>query len=182
MIPFRRKPLRRYRKTKITCSGDVCGAGFLHFGLQWKDAAFLQSGLYIRPNAQLVVNGTFRVYSGSIVGLSRGASLHLGSGYANNECRISCTGEIVLGDEVFIGPQTMIMDDDRHEITGSKPGPGRIEIGNHVWIGARCTILKGVRIGDGAVIAAGSVVTRDVPEGTLWGGVPARYIRDVEWK
>lgn len=58
-----------------------------------------------------------------------------------------------------------------------------ISIGDHVWIGARSTILKGVSIGDGAVVAAGSLVTRDVPPGALVGGSPARMVRPkVEWR
>ncbi len=57
-----------------------------------------------------------------------------------------------------------------------------VKIGNHVWIGTRVTILKGVNIGDGAVIAAGSVVTKDIPAGSLAAGVPAKIIRDkVIW-
>ena len=57
-----------------------------------------------------------------------------------------------------------------------------IIIGNHVWIGMNVTILKGVRIGDGAIVAAGAVVTKDVPENTLVGGVPARVLKtDISW-
>ncbi|WP_323483050.1 CatB-related O-acetyltransferase [Polynucleobacter sp. MG-28-Ekke-A2] len=51
-------------------------------------------------------------------------------------------------------------------------------IGNDVWIGAHAIILRGVKIGNGAVIAAGAVVTRDIPENQIWGGVPARFIRN----
>lgn len=54
---------------------------------------------------------------------------------------------------------------------------GRVEIGNDVWIGARATILSGVRIGDGAVIGAGAVVVNDVPSYAIVGGVPARVIK-----
>ena len=58
-----------------------------------------------------------------------------------------------------------------------------ISIGNHVWIGINVTILKGVKIGDGAIIAAGAVVTRDVPERCLAAGVPARVIKNnVSWE
>lgn len=52
-----------------------------------------------------------------------------------------------------------------------------IHVGHHCWIGTGAIILQGVRIGDGAVVAAGAVVTKDVPEYEVWGGVPARYIR-----
>jgi acetyltransferase-like isoleucine patch superfamily enzyme len=57
----------------------------------------------------------------------------------------------------------------------------RIVIGNHVWVGINVTVLKGVRVGDGAVIAAGSVVTKDVPAGWLVAGVPARPLRRTSW-
>jgi len=54
---------------------------------------------------------------------------------------------------------------------------GRTEIGNHVWLAANCVILQGVKIGDNAVIAAGAVVTKDVPEGEIWGGIPAKFLK-----
>lgn len=61
-----------------------------------------------------------------------------------------------------------------------------IHIGHHVWIGTGATVLQGVKIGDGAVIAAGAVVTRDVPPYEVWGGVPAKRIstrsKDLEYQ
>lgn len=78
----------------------------------------------------------------------------------------------------------IIRDSDNHSI--KKEGYKKtkpIRIGNHVWIGLRATILKCVTIGDGAVIAAGAVVTKDVPPKSLVGGVPARVIStNVEWE
>ena len=58
--------------------------------------------------------------------------------------------------------------------------PGKITVGENVWIGANATILAGVTIGDGAIIAAGAVVTKDVQPNTIVGGVPAKYLKDVE--
>ena len=66
----------------------------------------------------------------------------------------------------------IIRDNDSHQILGSN-GTQPITIGNHVWIGTRAMILKGVTIGDGSVIAAGSIVTHDVPPNSLVAGVPA---------
>lgn len=57
---------------------------------------------------------------------------------------------------------------------------GRITIGNNCFIGCRSTILPGVTIGDNAIIGAGSLVTKSVPEGEVWGGVPAKYITTVD--
>ncbi len=77
------------------------------------------------------------------------------------------------------------MDSDFHlpwppEMRNTYPGTEHdfdVTIGENVWIGAKCLILKGVTIGNNAVIAAGSVVTRSVPENTLVGGNPARVIK-----
>lgn len=58
-----------------------------------------------------------------------------------------------------------------------------IKIGNHVWIGINATILKGVTIGDGAIIAAGAVVNKDVEENSLVGGVPAKILKkNIFWE
>jgi maltose O-acetyltransferase len=54
-----------------------------------------------------------------------------------------------------------------------------VTIGNGAWLGARCTILPGVNVGEGAIVAAGAVVTHDVPANTMVAGVPARAIRDL---
>jgi acetyltransferase-like isoleucine patch superfamily enzyme len=81
-----------------------------------------------------------------------------------------------IGDNVFIGPNT-VLTNDRYPPTGigGLRGP---EIGNRVAIGANATILPGVHIGEGALIAAGSVVTRDVPDHTLAIGSPSK-IKDL---
>lgn len=58
--------------------------------------------------------------------------------------------------------------------------PGPIHIGNNVWIGSHATILPGVTIHDNAIIAAGAVVTKDVPQDVIVGGVPAKIIKNIE--
>ena len=54
-----------------------------------------------------------------------------------------------------------------------------VHIGNHVFIGTRCIITKGVTIGDKSIVAAGSVVVSDIPSGEVWGGNPAQFIRNI---
>lgn len=78
---------------------------------------------------------------------------------------------IHIGDNSLVGYNTTILC---HEFLVDEYRIGPVEIGRNVMIGANCTILPGVRIGDGAVVAAGAVVTRDVPAGAFVGGVPAR--------
>ncbi len=89
-----------------------------------------------------------------------------------------------IGRHTMIGPNCVITDSDFHapwppEARRTAPGFERdadVRIGEQVWIGMGCLILKGVTVGDGAMIGAGSVVTRDVPAGCLAAGVPARVI------
>jgi maltose O-acetyltransferase len=99
------------------------------------------------------------------------------------DCFFDLAGPITLSDHVFIGPEVMLITGG-HEIgepayrLGSlSPQPILIEEG--VWLGARCTILPGVTIGRGAVVAAGAVVNKDVACNTLVGGVPAKLIRHL---
>ena len=92
---------------------------------------------------------------------------------------------IRIGAYTMIAPGCVLGDSDFHALWPSEqrhiaPGYERdagIEIGDHVWIGMHCCILKGVRIGRGSIVAAGSVVTRDLPENCLAAGVPARVVR-----
>lgn len=101
-----------------------------------------------------------------------------------NGVHISVKDEVKIGHHVRIGPYTLIMDSDFHDIyEREKEGKkGTVEIGNHVWIASKVTILKGVKIGEGSMIAAGSVVTKDIPSYSLAAGVPARVIKDLRTK
>jgi acetyltransferase-like isoleucine patch superfamily enzyme len=91
---------------------------------------------------------------------------------------------VTIGDDTVIGPQFCLMAGD-HEFRsagdpyrGSAAGSNRpIRIGRNVWIGARVTVLKGIVIGDAAVVGAGAVVTRDVPAYAIVAGNPATFIR-----
>ena len=105
-----------------------------------------------------------------------------------NNVAIGDRTEIHTGSKIFIGNHTLIswdcciIDRDYHKISGSEEIIKPIEIGENVWIGCRSLIMKGVKIGNGAVIAAGSVVTKDVPEKALVAGNPAKIIKEnVEW-
>ncbi len=97
--------------------------------------------------------------------------------------------EIHVGESVRIGRGTLIawdcciMDRDYHCIDGITEHTAPVSIGENVWICCNAIILKGVTIGDGAVIGAGAVVTHDVPAHTMVAGNPARVIKtDVHWK
>ncbi len=102
--------------------------------------------------------------------------------FINSGCCFQDQGGIEIGDNALIGQQVVIATLN-HYLQPDKRGnmfPVPVKIGNNVWIGAKATILPGVTIGNGAVIAAGAVVTKDVPENTVVAGIPARIIKNIK--
>lgn len=156
----------------------------LYLNKSWCDINPFKTLFLMREDAKLIVKGEFSFLYGSSLYINQGAILELGSGYCNLNASISCFEHITIGSGVLISEQVLIRDSDDHQILNQiKNVTKPIHIGNHVWIGMRATILKGVTIGDGAIIAAGSVVTADVPANCLAAGVPAKVIREnISWK
>lgn len=147
--------------------------------------------LRVDAGGKLVVDGNFKVYYGGDIVVFNGGRLTLRGGFINSDVTIRCKDRITIGKHVAISHGTLIQDHDGHELhfrssTGemeAQPSSRPILIGDHVLIFANSTILKGVHIGENAVVAAGSIVTKDVPAHSLVAGVPAKVIRtDVEWK
>ena len=117
-----------------------------------------------------------------------GAAIRIGEGAELSGTSVTARStEIRIGKKALLGPNCVIVDSDFHapwppEARSDAPGMERdrpVEIGDYAWIGMNSIILKGVRIGRGAIVGAGSVVTRDVPENCLAAGAPARVIRSL---
>jgi acetyltransferase-like isoleucine patch superfamily enzyme len=158
--------------------------GLLEINKKWCKADPFPTLLVLREHATLQVNGTFAIYSGARIYVNEYATLSLGSGYVNTDLNLSCFEKIEIGHDVAISENVTIRDSDNHEILNDNHQPTKpIKIGNHVWIGTSVTVLKGVTIGDGSIIAAGSLVNRDIPANSLAGGVPAKVLKtNIEWK
>lgn len=116
------------------------------------------------------------------------ARIELAEGVQLNGTAITARSQrIHIGSHTMIAPNCVVTDSDFHqpwprETRHLEPGFERdapVTIGRHVWIGMNSIVLKGVTIGDGAIIAAGSVVTRDIPSDCVAGGVPARVIKQA---
>ena len=112
-----------------------------------------------------------------------GKNIHIGERvFINAGCTIQDQGGVWIGDGSLIGHHAMIATlnhdfdpEKRHDLH-----PSPVRIGKNVWLGANVTILPCVTIGDGAIVAAGAVVTKDVPENTVVGGIPARILKNIE--
>jgi len=137
----------------------------------------------LQRNATLVIEGGVRVGDGAKILIGPGARVTIGDDthFDGDSCLICATG-VSIGAGCAIAWQVLIMDTDFHRVDGRASGDAPVRIGNRVWIGAGAKILKGVNIGDGAVIAAGAIVTRDVPAAALVAGNPAQVVREgVTW-
>ena len=115
-----------------------------------------------------------------------GKNIHIGKQvFINMGCKFQDQGGIYIGDGALIG-HNVVLATLNHAKSPKDRGtmiPAPIHIGKHVWIGSNSTILPGVTIGDGAIVAAGAVVSKDVPENAIVGGVPAtilRYLNEEE--
>jgi acetyltransferase-like isoleucine patch superfamily enzyme len=97
--------------------------------------------------------------------------------FVNARSEIRCEQSISIGAGTTISFDVVIMDTDFHHLDGSLGRVAPVVVGEHVWIGARAMVLKGVSIGAGAVVAAGALITRDVPAGALVAGVPAKVLK-----
>ena len=111
-----------------------------------------------------------------------GKNIHIGKNvFINMGCKFQDQGGIFIGDWALIG-HNVVLATLNHAASPKDRGsmiPAPIRIGKNVWVGANAVILPGVTIGDGAIVAAGAVVNRDVPENTVVGGVPAKVIRTI---
>ena len=113
-----------------------------------------------------------------------GKNIHLGKNvFINAGCRFQDQGGIYIGDGTFIGHNVILatLNHDLNPNTRADIYPKPIHIGKKVWIGSGAIVLPGVSIGDNSVIAAGSVVTKNVPENVVYGGNPAKFIKKIEF-
>ena len=115
-----------------------------------------------------------------------GGQVSIGDGCGLSNTTIVCINRIDILDETLIGGGCRIYDTDLHQLTVEERFQNQgvissapIRIGPRAFLGGHCIVLKGVSIGEGAVIGAGSVVTCDVPPFEIWAGVPARKIREL---
>jgi acetyltransferase-like isoleucine patch superfamily enzyme len=114
--------------------------------------------------------------------VAHGGKLRIGNGaFVNDGVSIFCAQQVDIGAHTKIGNGVTIYDTDFHPATpDDQAAPRPVTIGRNVWIGARAMVLAGARIGDHAVIAAGSIVRGEVPARSIAAGTPAQVVRTFD--
>ena len=157
--------------------GGALRVGLGAFGLSSEHD---HSVVRVREGAELRCEGVVSLQRGIRVVVD-GGLLTIGHGTNVNGVgtKLLCAQEITIGKHCTLSWDVQVLDNDFHTIVvdgQSRPSAAPVRIGDRVWIGTRAIVLKGVTIGDGAVVAAGAVVTKDVPPGAVVAGVPARVV------
>ena len=174
-----------YRNTNLNIhqSASLRISTFSKVNTNWGGNLRNKADFSIGESASFICNG-FSFFDGTSVYVSKEAKLKVGSGYMSGRGLIVCRNSIEIGEDVAIADEVIIRDSDDHIIL--REGyqmTAPVRIGNHVWIGTRAVILKGAKIGDGCIVAAGSLVTKSFPDNCLIGGVPAKIIKEnISWK
>ena len=168
-------------KSNIKHAGHVIVGKSVTIGRNVTINALCRNGIEIGDNVTIKDGSIIEGY-GVLRNLGEGLVIGNRVGISQN-CFIAIRGKIEIGDCTIIGPnvsifsENHIFDDINIPIVDQGEKREDVTIGRNVWIGTRSTILAGVSIGDGSIIAAGSVVTKNVPAYSIVGGVPAKVIR-----
>lgn len=164
----------------VTCGTGLLSRGKIEIS---NDDGIIKIGKNVRLNSGRWTNP---VGNGDKIWIRVGknANLNIGDNVGISNLVITCFEKIEIGNSVMIGSGTQIYDTDFHsldvehrwDLSYANTAPVIIE--DNVFIGANVIILKGVTIGKGSVIGAGSVVTKDILPNQIWGGNPARFIKE----
>ena len=173
---------------KITINTPV-KSGILTIGrrnIDTLDHEYVRSIWEVR--GEIILDGKVELGSGCRISVASGAVLRLGNNFSmTGNSSIICQKEISFGNDCLLSWEILIMDSDFHKIFNMQNEiinlPSPVHIGNHVWIGCRSTILKGVNIPDNSVVAAGSVMTKSFSESySIYGGNNLRLKNNINWK
>ena len=141
-------------------------------------------GNNLRINNTIAANPIGRIQKCSFF-VEKNGSLRIGDNVAMSYTAIYCSNNIIISDNVMIGGGTCIYDTDFHPLSAvdrlndndEKIASGAVIIEENAFIGANCTILKGVTIGKNSIVGACSVVTKNIPPYEIWAGNPAKFIK-----
>ena len=138
-------------------------------------------------SSTLIIHGNVSIHKACKIMIGPNATLSIGTRtYINEHSRIQCREHIEIGERCVISWNVNILDTDEHKIyinNVEQPKTAPIKIGDHVWIGANATILKGCNIKDNVIIGANSLITKDCDSNNIYAGNPGKIIkRNSQWE
>ena len=165
----------RIRQTVFRCAGMRIDGKVWLGRIEWPN----------RPYCVSLGKGAMLDHGITLLATNDRAHIHIGANaYINRHTILDADELLEIGDETMVGPGCYLTDHDHAFTKDAAPGAGPLivaptRIGKRCWLGAHVSVLKGVSIGDGTVVGAGSVVTKPLPPGVLAVGTPARVIRKL---
>ena len=177
----------------VKCKFYVCGIsckniqalGNPRINLSWGGICTIEKDFHIRSYARYSETGDNRP---SKILVGKKGVLRIGQNVGITSTTIICKEQIAIGNHVRIGGGTIIFDTNFHSTdpefrSGSRDHDdvrtSPVSIGDYVFIGTSCIITKGVTIGEKSIVAAGSVVSKSIPANQIWGGNPAKFIKEL---
>ena len=204
---FFRKAFRTLPTLKKACYIRWNRLYFKLIGVRYGSNMKVFNKVYVIGRGSISIGDDFVMSSGDGLNFSgkniqavfytaRRGRIVIGNNVGMSSPSFSVIDSVTIGDNVNIGGDCIIMDNDSHRMNplhrrkgfmrhvadkrAIEPIPtAPVVIDDDVWLGARCIVLKGVHIGARSVVAAGSVVVKDVPPDEIWGGNPARFIKKI---
>jgi acetyltransferase-like isoleucine patch superfamily enzyme len=140
--------------------------------------------LFLDPGAMLVLSDGCEVDDGSTIAIYETGRIEIGpSSFVGHHCTLAAHRSIVLGHGAFLAEMVSVRDHDH--LVGAPPSSGRFEIepvaiGEDAWIGSKATVVRGARVGEGCVVGANAVVLGELAPYTVYGGIPAKVIRQID--
>ena len=171
---------------KVFCIIRVLKIKFLYPGIKIDFKTKIES----KCSISCVTGGSIIIHNSSIgfgthIKVDSSGFIHISNSFIGRNCVITSKSSIIIKSDCLIAEMVVIRDQDHQLDSLCLPANQQrfvcapIEIGENVWLASKATILKGVSIGKGSVVAASAVVTKSIGSHELWGGIPAKYIRDL---
>jgi len=160
--------------------------GFIRRGVDVGPGVRVGSGvrLFLGPGSSLVLGARCEIDDGTTIAVYRGGRLDLGTAtFVGHHCTLAVRDAVTIGAGTHLAEMVSVRDHD-HKV-GALPSSGEmtvepVAIGSNAWVGAKVTVLRGARIGDGAVVGANAVVRGELPARSVCVGMPARVVRFLD--
>lgn len=178
LLPTRNALIKLEKGAKLILNGNFI------LGTPQMKGSHIEGRLLIQENGTLVIGAEgFEQFAGMYIRVMPKGELEINGLVANEGCSITAGKKIHIGSGSLFARDVTLRSDDVHYINEDDYEPSKpITIENHVWVGQGATILKGVTIGHDSIVAAKSLVVKDIPCNSLVAGVPAKVIKqNVNW-